>query len=80
MCKRVYIFQDRKRAARSTARYVRKKLEAHLGCPFGEVGDTAEVPPPGLVFRPCVETEGKGGSITSSVVRTGFGASAGAQT
>lgn len=59
----------------SIARFERMKPAAILGCPFGGGALTVGVPVgPGAWPD---STEGKGGSITSLAVRTGFGASAG---
>ena len=68
-------FQRRKRVAPSRARVEKMKLAAILGCPFG--GGDATVDPPAGPGAKFVSAEGKGGSITSLSVRTGFGASAG---
>lgn len=60
--------------APSRERVEKMKLAAILGCPFGG-GDATVDPPAGPGAK--VVSAGKGGSITSLSVRTGFGASAG---
>lgn len=61
-------------AARRIARYGRKNVEESLGCPFGVFGATPVEP---LGPGASAEIPGKGGSTTSALSRTGFGASAG---
>lgn len=63
-------------------RVLSKVLANTLDCPLGEVGPGAAVPlpvPEGGVPEggDLTATGGRGGSITSLSVRTGFGASAG---
>lgn len=68
-----YQHQHNTRAARKTEMPLRMALPTSVGCPFGATGPGAVVPLP-LVGA---LTGGRGGSITLSSVRVGFGASAG---
>jgi hypothetical protein len=72
-----YIIQIRKRAARSIARYGRRKPDTILGCPFVERGVAAVGTSLGLEVGGFAKTLGKGGSATSDTDRRGNGASAG---
>lgn len=58
-------------------RVLSKVLATTMDCPLGEVGPGAAVPLPVPEGGDLTATGGRGGSIISSSVRTGFGASAG---
>lgn len=62
---------------RRIVRVLNKVLATSVDCPLGEVGPGAAAPLPLFEGGDLTATGGRGGSITSSSVRTGFGGWAG---
>lgn len=62
---------------KSMAKFDRMMHAAILDCPFRGAGAAAVAPLPWSEAGRTAVTEGKGGSMTSDAVSTGFGASAG---